>query len=80
MTSRDPIALGLPHRAPFIFIDEVLELAIDNLIDIRLEDDGCVLITHATHLTRGAITIVQPFPGNRVLIFGRQAMPTIAAA
>ena len=26
MTSRDPIALGLPHRAPFIFIDEVLEL------------------------------------------------------
>ena len=26
MTNRDPIALGLPHRAPFIFIDEVLEL------------------------------------------------------
>ena len=26
MTSRDPIALGLPHRAPFIFIDEVVEL------------------------------------------------------
>lgn len=26
MTSRDPIALGLPHRAPFIFIDEVLEV------------------------------------------------------
>ena len=26
MTGRDPIALGLPHRAPFIFIDEVLEL------------------------------------------------------
>ncbi len=26
MTSRDPIALGLPHRAPFIFIDEVIEL------------------------------------------------------
>ena len=26
MRSRDPIALGLPHRAPFIFIDEVIEL------------------------------------------------------
>ena len=26
MTSGDPIALGLPHRAPFIFIDEVLEV------------------------------------------------------
>ena len=25
MTERDPIALGLPHRAPFIFIDEVIE-------------------------------------------------------
>ena len=26
MRSRDPIALGLPHRAPFIFVDEVIEL------------------------------------------------------
>ncbi len=26
MTSGDPIALGLPHRTPFIFIDKVLEL------------------------------------------------------
>ena len=26
MTERDPIALGLPHRAPFIFVDEVVEL------------------------------------------------------
>ena len=26
MTEHDPIALGLPHRAPFVFIDEVLEL------------------------------------------------------
>ncbi len=26
MNERDPISLGLPHRAPFIFIDEVLEL------------------------------------------------------
>ena len=24
MTERDPIALGLPHRAPFIFVDEVV--------------------------------------------------------
>ena len=24
--SRDPIALGLPHRAPFVFVDEVTEL------------------------------------------------------
>jgi 3-hydroxyacyl-[acyl-carrier-protein] dehydratase len=23
----DPVALGLPHRAPFIFIDEVVEVA-----------------------------------------------------
>ncbi len=27
MTSRDPLELGLPHRAPFVFVDEVLELA-----------------------------------------------------
>ena len=26
MTNGDPIALGLPHRAPFIFVDVVLEL------------------------------------------------------
>ena len=26
MTSRDPIALGLPHREPFVFLDEVLAL------------------------------------------------------
>ena len=26
MTGRDPIALGLPHRAPFVFVDAVLEL------------------------------------------------------
>lgn len=26
MTSRDPIALGLPHREPFIFVDEVTSL------------------------------------------------------
>ena len=26
MTERDPVALGLPHRAPFIFVDAVLEL------------------------------------------------------
>lgn len=26
MTPLDPIALGLPHRAPFIFVDEVTEL------------------------------------------------------
>ena len=26
MTKHDPIALGLPHRAPFIVVDEVLEL------------------------------------------------------
>ena len=26
MTERDPIALGLPHRAPFVFVDEVVEL------------------------------------------------------
>jgi 3-hydroxyacyl-[acyl-carrier-protein] dehydratase len=26
VTSRDPLQLGLPHRAPFIFVDEVLEL------------------------------------------------------
>lgn len=26
MTSLDPVALGLPHRAPFIFIDEIVEL------------------------------------------------------
>ena len=26
MSSLDPIALGLPHRAPFIFIDEIVEL------------------------------------------------------
>ncbi|MEO8352329.1 MAG: 3-hydroxyacyl-ACP dehydratase FabZ family protein [Chthoniobacteraceae bacterium] len=26
MTTRDPIALGLPHREPFIFIDEVTAL------------------------------------------------------
>ncbi len=26
MTLGDPIAFGLPHRAPFIFIDEVLEV------------------------------------------------------
>lgn len=24
--SGDPIALGLPHRAPFVFVDEVLEV------------------------------------------------------
>ena len=27
MTARDPVALGLPHRAPFIFVDEVRALA-----------------------------------------------------
>ena len=27
MTSRDPVALGLPHRAPFVFVDEVRTLA-----------------------------------------------------
>ncbi|MGB8169743.1 MAG: 3-hydroxyacyl-ACP dehydratase FabZ family protein [Chthoniobacteraceae bacterium] len=26
MTGRDPLALGLPHRAPFVFVDEVTEL------------------------------------------------------
>ncbi len=26
MTPRDPLALGLPHRAPFVFVDEVSEL------------------------------------------------------
>lgn len=26
MTPLDPIALGLPHRAPFIFVDAVVEL------------------------------------------------------
>ena len=26
MTERDPIALGLPHRAPFIFVEEVVAL------------------------------------------------------
>jgi len=26
VTSLDPIALGLPHRSPFIFVDEVTEL------------------------------------------------------
>ncbi len=26
MTTRDPIALGLPHREPFLFIDEVTAL------------------------------------------------------
>jgi 3-hydroxyacyl-[acyl-carrier-protein] dehydratase len=26
VTDGDPIALGLPHRAPFIFVDAVLEL------------------------------------------------------
>ena len=26
MSSTDPVELGLPHRAPFIFIDSVLEL------------------------------------------------------
>lgn len=26
MIGRDPVALGLPHREPFIFIDAVLEL------------------------------------------------------
>lgn len=26
MTTLDPIELGLPHRAPFIFVDEVTEL------------------------------------------------------
>ncbi len=26
MTPLDPIALGLPHRAPFIFIDAIVEL------------------------------------------------------
>lgn len=26
MTPLDPIALGLPHRAPFVFVDEVTEL------------------------------------------------------
>ena len=26
MTERDPIALGLPHREPFVFVDEVVEL------------------------------------------------------
>ena len=27
MTARDPVALGLPHRAPFVFVDEVRALA-----------------------------------------------------
>ena len=27
MTSRDPVAFGLPHRAPFVFVDEVRALA-----------------------------------------------------
>ena len=26
MTPRDPVALGLPHRAPFVFVDEVRAL------------------------------------------------------
>ncbi len=26
MTPGDPVALGLPHRAPFIFVDEVLDV------------------------------------------------------
>ncbi len=26
MTPADPVALGLPHREPFIFVDEVVEL------------------------------------------------------
>lgn len=27
MTPLDPLALGLPHRAPFVFVDEVIALA-----------------------------------------------------
>ncbi len=27
MSGRDPVALGLPHREPFIFIDEVVEIS-----------------------------------------------------
>lgn len=28
MESADPIAHGLPHRAPFIFVDEVIEVSV----------------------------------------------------
>lgn len=27
MTTRDPVHLGLPHREPFIFVDEILAIA-----------------------------------------------------
>ncbi|MCE9610694.1 MAG: beta-hydroxyacyl-ACP dehydratase [Chthoniobacter sp.] len=41
MKAADPIALGLPHRAPFIFVDEVRAL-------VPGESAECAKIFHAT--------------------------------
>lgn len=52
MESADPIAHGLPHRAPFIFVDEVIEVAVGS------HASGCKTFTDDEPFFRGH------FPGD----------------
>ena len=40
-----------------------------SLTDVTIDDHAGALVTHGTHPDRGALTIVQAFPFDKVLIF-----------
>lgn len=52
MTSHDPVALGLPHRAPFIFVDAITGLTPGE------DAEGRIVFSEATPFFRGH------FPGD----------------
>ncbi|MDP2358772.1 MAG: hypothetical protein Q8M31_22325 [Beijerinckiaceae bacterium] len=68
--------MAVQHVSVEAYANEILE----HLTDVTIKDHGDTLVTFATHSTRGPLTIVQCFPGDNVLIFGRPAVAIAAAA